>query len=159
MTRISPVCDFALTVCCAVALVAAPFAALASTGPASGTTNSNSTTHALQPPAPALSSATRIGAKTVHIVWTYSGPAKNFYVFSFATTSTPPADFASGGWHNDTIVPSSSRATDDSVVEATKPNHNYYLICVAGAGSAYYCSNVVMERPSMVAPAPIQLNH
>ena len=158
MKRVTSLLGFSLVAGAAAALMSlGNSAALANTGPANGTTT-NMTTHVIGLPAPTISSAIRYG-KNVHIVWTYSGAAKNFYIFSFSTTSTPPNDFATGGWHNDLIAPAADRAIDDNVAEATKPNHNYYLICIAGQGTAYACSNVVMERPSMTAPAPILLNH
>ena len=135
-------------------LLLAQAATLANVGPA---TQPNAQM-ALPPPVPANLNAQRIGSN-VSLTWTYTGPkVKGFYIFHVASATQPPADWEKGGWANDTIVDGSTHQANLSVVAATKPNHNYYLICIAGQGTAYYCSAVAMERPSYTAPAPIRVH-
>lgn len=131
-----------------------PVASFANVGPAA----QPNVQMALPPPVPTNLSAQRIRAQ-VSLTWSYSGPkVKGFYIFHVASATQPPADWEKGGWSNDTIVDGSLRQVTLSVVAATKPQHNYYLICIAGQGTAYFCSAVAMEKPSLTAPAPVRIH-
>ena len=111
--------------------------------------------HLALPPSITGMSALRSG-QNVHLVWTYAGAkVKGFYLFHVAPASVPPADFLVGGWKNDVIVDGALRQANLSVPAAVKPQKNYYLICIAGAGSAYTCSAVFTETPSFNAVQPM----
>lgn len=144
--------------CCLIAAVligvTGSSVALASLGTTTGTMRINSM--ALPSSVATGMSARRTGPKTVHLIWMHSGAnPKGFYLFHVASATTPPADFLKGGWSNDLIVEGTARQADLNVSPAAKPQHNYYLICIAGTGTSYACSDVVVEQPSMTAPAPM----
>src|ERR1017187_1600214 len=98
-------------------------------------------------------SANRTGSHSVHLSWAFGGSnPQGFYLFHVASASTPPADWESGGWHNDRIVPGTARQAYLNVAAATKSQRTYNLICIAGKGSAYTCSSVVAETVNYAAP-------
>ena len=97
--------------------------------------------------------ASRTGPHTVRVSWAFAGTnPKGFYLFHVASATTPPADWEQGGWHNDLIVVGTARQANLNVDPAAKGQRNYFLICVAGQGSAYTCSSVFAEAIQYTAP-------
>ena len=144
---------------CAIGAFATSGAAVASVVTQPG----NQTLRVIVPSVPTTGSARRTGPNSVHVVWTpVASNVRHIYLFHFTTSATPPADFAKGGWFNDTIVDPPTVQANLSVPPATKPNHNYYLICVnykTGDPTAYSCSAVINESINMAVPAPYYINH
>jgi hypothetical protein len=137
------------------ALILTQLSAQASNQPAGGVSPQN------VPVGPALHpvlnvsalTAIRTGPHTVRVNWAFAGTnPKGFYLFHVASATTPPADWETGGWHNDLIVAGTARQAVLNVDPATKPQRNYFLICVAGQGSAYTCSSVFAEAVQYTAP-------
>lgn len=99
------------------------------------------------PAVPTGVSAHRTGPENVHVTWSSSGAnTKHFYVFHVASPGTPPDDWRSGGWQNDSILGASQRQVDLPVTAVKPPLHNFYLVCPSNNTGDYSCSAVVKER-------------
>ena len=149
---LSSALSFALII--SAALILTQLSAQASNQPAGGLSPQNVP---VVPVHPVLNvsalTANRTGPHTVHLSWAFAGiNPKGFYLFHVASATTPPADWEQGGWHNDLIVVGTARQANLNVDPAAKGQRNYFLICVAGQGSAYTCSSVFAEAVQYTAP-------
>jgi len=99
------------------------------------------------PAVPTGVSARRTGPQNVHVTWSSSGAnTQRFYLFHVASPSTPPDDWRSGGWQNDSIVGVAQRQADLPVDAVKLPLRNYYLVCPGNNAGDYSCSAVAKEH-------------